>query len=66
MPNDPKDVGESTTRKGENIVKEDGKEAGRRDAGHEGGADRPVGTSTPRDQTGVAPEDDADTDRAKR
>jgi hypothetical protein len=50
------DVGESVTRRGEDIVKDDGKEPGRKDTGTEG-AGRPTGTSTPRDQTGVNPQE---------
>lgn len=56
----PDDVGESITRKGEDVVKKEGKEAGRRDAGTQGPSERPVGTSTPRDQTGVSPAPDKD------
>lgn len=44
------------TRKGEEIASEDGKEAGRDDSGTSG-ADRPTGTSTARDSTGINPED---------
>ena len=40
------DVGESTTRSGEDIVDKDGKEAGREDTGTSGPTDRPTGTST--------------------
>ncbi len=40
------------TRKGEEMIENDGKEAGRYDTG-ESGADRPTGTSTARDSTGV-------------
>ena len=50
------DVGESVTRHGEDIVKDEGKEPGRKDTGTSG-AGRPTGTSTPRDQTGVNPQD---------
>jgi hypothetical protein len=41
-------------RKGEEILKEEGKEAGRKDAG-ETGASRPAGESTARDSTRVNP-----------
>lgn len=47
------DVGESTTRSGEDIVDDDGKEAGRTDTGTEGPTDRPTGESTKRDVTGI-------------
>lgn len=49
----PKGVGESTSRSGEDIAQRDGKEAGRHDEGTEGEADRPVGTSDPRDGSGT-------------
>ncbi len=44
------------TRKGEEIAREDGKEAGRHDS-ETSGADRPTGTSSARDSTGINPED---------
>ena len=44
------------TRKGEEITGEDGKEAGRHDAGTTH-ADRPAGTSTSRDSTAINPDD---------
>ena len=47
------DVGESVTRRGEDIVDDDGKEPGRIDTGTEGPTDRPTGTSTERDATGI-------------
>jgi hypothetical protein len=53
-PGDPKNVGKSTTRRGEDIVERDGKEPGRYEV-EEQGAGRPVGKSTMRDQTGVDP-----------
>jgi hypothetical protein len=49
------DVGESTTRHGEDIIDKDGKEPGREDTGTSGGTDRPTGTSTQRDVTGITP-----------
>ena len=52
----PKDVGTSESRSGEDIPKGE-KEAGRQDRGTSGGTDRPVGTSTARDVTGVSPQD---------
>ncbi len=52
----PKDVGTSESRSGEDIAKGD-KEAGRQDTGTSGGTDRPTGTSTARDVTGVSPQD---------
>ena len=49
------DVGESITRRGEDIVEKDGKEPGRVDTGTEGPTERPTGESTERDATGVDP-----------
>ena len=54
----PPGTGESITRRGEDIVKEDGKEPGRFDTGSDGTpADRPTGGSTARDATGIDPQD---------
>lgn len=50
----PEGVGESVAHRGEDMIAEDGKEAGRFDTGTDGTkADRPTGESTPRDTTGV-------------
>ena len=50
----PEGVGESTTRRGEDVVKEEGKEPGREDTGtHPTPAERPTGESSPRDSTAV-------------
>jgi hypothetical protein len=61
-PDPPREVGgassagESMTRRGESISERDGKEAGREDTGvDDTPAQRPTGTSTERDQTGVNP-----------
>jgi hypothetical protein len=54
QPGDPKNVGKSTTRKGEDVITRDGKEPGRYDT-EEKGAGRPAGKSTLRDVTGVDP-----------
>jgi len=51
------DPGESQTRRGEDMQDDDGKEAGRKDTGSEGTTDRPTGTSTARDVTGIDPQD---------
>lgn len=65
MPEDKKrDVGQSVARKGENVVKDEGKEAGRHEAGTKGPSERPVGTSTARDATGVGPDSKANTPSA--
>ena len=53
-PESPHGVGESTTRRAEDMAERDGKEAGRTDTGSdEGMADRPTGTSNERDLTGI-------------
>jgi hypothetical protein len=44
------------TGKGEEKTAAEGREAGRYDTGEEG-ADRPTGTSTARDSTGINPQD---------
>jgi len=56
----PDDVGQSTTRSGEEMRDKDGKEAGRKDTGTQGPTDRPVGESTMRDSTGIDPQDPID------
>lgn len=53
----PDNVGESVSRRGEEIGDADGKEAGRKDLGTEGEAQRPAGTSDSRDATSVDPDD---------
>ena len=58
----PEGVGESTTRRGEDVIKEEGKEAGREDTGTDAGpAARPTGESSPRDATGIEPPEDPGT-----
>jgi hypothetical protein len=52
----PGDVGTSTTRRGEDVVAEDG-EDGRRTTGTQSESQRPVGESTPRDSTGIDPQE---------
>ena len=56
----PENVGKSTTRSGEDVRDDEGKEAGRHDAGPKGKTGRPAGTSTSRDSTGVGPQDPID------
>ena len=51
----PHGVGESVTRRGEDIVDSRGDEAGRKHAGTESKAERPAGTSDARDATSVDP-----------
>ncbi len=50
-------VGDQDTQRGEDASAEDGKEAGREDAGTQGPTNRPVGTSDARDTTGVDPQE---------
>lgn len=61
-PSDPapgtEDVGESVTRRGEEIVADDGKEPGRHDVQTESPTGRPAGTSDARDFTGVNPSEE--------
>ena len=47
---------EPGTRKGEELIDDDGKEAGRHEIG-ETGADRPAGGTTARDSTSINPDD---------
>ena len=57
----PDDVGESTSRRGEDMVDSEGKEPGRQDTGTDATpAERPTGTSTERDATGVSPQPNQD------
>jgi hypothetical protein len=49
----PEGVGESINRHGEDVVKIEGKEAGRQDDDTKGQSDRPQGSSTERDHTGI-------------
>ena len=51
----PEGVGESVSRRGEDVIDDDGGEPGRHAAGTQGRTDRPVGTSTARDVTSVDP-----------
>jgi hypothetical protein len=54
----PDGVGESITRRGEDVVEQDGKEAGRFDTGTDGTpGERPTGGSDARDATGVDPQE---------
>jgi hypothetical protein len=63
-PGDPRlpaeNAGQSTAARGEDIMDRDGKEAGRQDTGTQGASERPTGTSTARDVTGVNPQDPID------
>jgi hypothetical protein len=54
-PGGPKNVGKSTTRRGEDVLKREGKEPGRYETEEKGESGRPAGKSTMRDQTGVNP-----------
>lgn len=63
-PDDPRlpseNVGQSMTTRGEDIAERDGSEAGRQDTGTQGASERPTGTSTARDVTGVDPQEPID------
>lgn len=50
-------VGESNTTRGEDIQERDGTEAGRESGPPQGESQRPTGSSTARDSTGVDPQD---------
>ena len=52
----PGGVGTSTTRRGEDVVGEDGQD-GRRRTGTQGESQRPMGESTARDSTGIDPQE---------
>ncbi len=53
-------VGQSTTRRGEDIAEQEGKEPGRSDGTAQGESQRPTGSSTARDSTGVDPQEPVD------
>lgn len=59
-PESPKGVGESTTRRGEDVRDDEGQEPGRRDAGTKGESGRPVGVSDERDSSAVDPQESQD------
>jgi hypothetical protein len=57
----PEGVGESVARRGEDMIKHHGKEAGRHDTGiDDTAAERPTGGSTERDRSGVDPQEGPD------
>jgi hypothetical protein len=51
----PPGVGESQTRRGEDIIKDEGQEAGRKDLGTKGESQRPYGTVEAGEGVGVKP-----------
>jgi hypothetical protein len=53
----PEGTGQSTTRRGEEVSRQEGKDAGRTDTGTQGESERPTGTSSARDSTGVNPQE---------
>lgn len=57
MPGKPENVGKSITRRGEDVVKEEGKEKGHVDLGTKGQSNRPAGGSTAEAMTGIDPQD---------
>lgn len=56
----PDPVHQPGTGKGEEKVKEEGKQPGRHETGTKGGANRPTGKSTPKDSTGINPKGPVD------
>jgi hypothetical protein len=56
-PDDPGNVGQSSTARGEDVQEREGKEPGRESGPPQGESQRPTGTSTARDYTGVDPQD---------
>jgi hypothetical protein len=60
LPDYPDGVGESTTRRAEDVAAQEGQEPGRYDSGTQGQSDRPSGGSTARDATGVDPQEPID------
>jgi len=50
-------VGESTTRRGEDVIKKEGPDSGRQPDQGTSGADRPHGTGTTRGSSGVDPQE---------
>ena len=59
-PSQPDPVHQPGTGKGEEKAKDEGKNAGRQESGTTGEANRPSGTSTPQDSTGVNPKGPVD------
>jgi hypothetical protein len=59
-PESPHGVGESVSRRGEDVKEREGNEPGRHDLGPRGQSQRPSGTSDQRASTGVDPQDLAD------
>ena len=55
-------VGESTTRRGEDVIKEEGPDTGRRPNQGRSGADRPHGTGDTRQSSGVDPKENISED----
>ncbi len=59
-PLQPDPVHQPGTGKGEEKPKDEGKSTGRQESGTTGQANRPAGTSTPQDSTGVNPKGPVD------
>jgi hypothetical protein len=55
-------VGESMTRRGEDVIKEEGPDSGREPNQGTSGADRPYGTNATRSGTGVDPQENISPD----
>jgi hypothetical protein len=60
LPEYPEGVGESTTRRAEDVARQEGKERGRYDSGTQGESQRPYGGSTAEASTGVDPQEPVD------
>lgn len=61
-PHSSVDPGQSISRRGEDVLDEEGSDPDREHLGPQGTAQRPVGTSTARDSTGVGPQEPKDDD----
>lgn len=59
-PDYPEGVGESTTRRAEDVAREEGPDAGRYDSGTQGESQRPYGGSSAEASTGVDPQEPID------
>lgn len=57
MPGNPENVGKSMTRRGEDVVKQEGRGKGHVDLGAKGQSNRPAGGSTAEAMTGIDPQD---------
>jgi len=56
----PAGTGQSSTRRAEDVARQEGKEPGQYDTGTQGESERPTGESSARSSTGVDPQDPID------